>query len=110
MDKINISDKLRIFDKYWQSKIVGEFNGQSVKLIKMKGEFDWHQHKLEDELLIILLGSMKVQLHDTIIVLKDGDLFIIPSGAQHKLIAAEEVHVMTVEPKSTINTEQSQTS
>lgn len=103
MEKINISEKLRSFDKYWQSKLVSDFNNQSVKLTKMKGEFDWHQHESEDELYLVLKGQLNIELDNDTVILNEGDLFIIPSNTGHRLIAAQEVHLMVVEPKSTLN-------
>ncbi|MGE0085717.1 MAG: cupin domain-containing protein [Desulfococcaceae bacterium] len=103
MEKINISEKLRSFDKYWQSKLVSDFNNQSVKLTKMKGEFDWHQHESEDELYLVLKGQLNIEFQNETVILNEGDLFIIPSGTGHRLIAAQDVHLLIVEPKSTLN-------
>ncbi len=105
MEKINISEKLRSFDKYWQSKLVSDFNNQSVKLTKMKGEFDWHQHETEDELYLVLKGQLTIEFQNETVILNDGDLFIIPSGTGHRLVAAQDVHLLVVEPKSTLNME-----
>ncbi len=105
MDKVSITENLRIFDKYWQSKIVGDLNGQNVKLAKMKGEFDWHHHKSQDELLLVIKGIMQVKFEDNDITLKEGEFFIIKRGVDHKLVADDEVHTFIIEPKSTLNTE-----
>ncbi|GBC59526.1 mannose-6-phosphate isomerase [Desulfonema ishimotonii] len=108
MEKISISDKLRTFDKYWQSKLVGEFNSQSVKLAKMKGEFDWHHHKTEDELFLILKGQLKVDFKNEYVTLNEGELFIVPRNRGHRLVAEQEVQLLVVEPKSTLNIERPQ--
>ncbi len=103
MEKINISEKLRTFDKYWQSKLVGEFNNQSVKLTKMKGDFDWHHHNTEDEFFLVLKGQLSIEFQDDSVVLNEGDLFVIQRERGHRLIAAQEVHLLVIEPKSTLN-------
>jgi mannose-6-phosphate isomerase-like protein (cupin superfamily) len=105
MEKINISEKLRTFDKYWQSKQVTDFNSQSVKLVKLKGEFEWHHHKAEDEFYLVLKGQLNVELEDESVVLDEGDLFVVPRNRGHRLLAAQEVHLMIIEPKSTLHGE-----
>lgn len=105
MGKVSITDNMRIFDKYWQSKIVGEFNGMNVKLVKLKGEFEWHNHNTKDELLMVLKGALTIEMQDEESVLKDGDLYIVNHGTDHRLIADEEAHLFVVEPKSTRKTE-----
>ncbi|MFP4030552.1 MAG: cupin domain-containing protein [Desulfococcaceae bacterium] len=103
MQKVSISEKLRTFDKYWQTKLVGEFNNQSVKLAKLKGEFDWHRHKTEDEMYLVLKGQLSLELKNEAVVLEEGELFIVPKNSGHRLSAAQEVHLLMVEPKSTLN-------
>lgn len=103
MEKINISEKLRTFDKYWQSKLVSEFNNQSVKLTKLKGEFDWHQHESEDEFFLILKGQLTIEFQNESIVLDEGDLFIVPRNSSHRLMAVQDVQILVIEPKSTLN-------
>lgn len=103
MEKVNIAEKLRVFDKYWQSKMVGQFNGQQVKLTKMKGDFDWHYHHSEDELYLMLKGTMSIKFRDSELTLKEGEFFIIPKGTEHKISAEDEVHAMIIEPASTLN-------
>lgn len=103
MEKINISEKLRTFDKYWQSKLVSEFNSQSVKITKMKGEFEWHQHETEDEFYLVLKGQLNIEFQKESIILEEGDLFIVPRNTNHRLIAAQDVHLLIIEPKSTLN-------
>lgn len=106
MEKINISEKLRTFDKYWQSKLVGEFNNQSVKLIKMKGEFDWHRHTDEDEFVLVLKGQLSIDFQKDAVILEEGDLFIIPCNSNHRLVAPQDVNLLIIEAKSTVNRDQ----
>lgn len=105
MEKINISEKLRTFDKYWQSKLVSEFNSQSVKITKMKGEFGWHEHESDDEFYLVLKGQLNIEFQKESVVLEEGDLFIVPRKTGHRLIAVQDVHLLIIEPKSTLNIE-----
>jgi len=104
MEKINISEKFNLFNDYWNPRIIGELNGQEVKLVKVRGEFVWHDHKNEDELFLIIKGKLKIEFRDRIVELNEGEMIIIPHGVEHKPFAEEEVHMMLFEPKSTINT------
>ncbi len=104
MDKVNIEEKLSQFNDYWQPKIIGELNGQYVKLAKLKGEFVWHQHEKEDEMFMVIKGRLLIKLRDHDVILNPGEFFIIPRGVEHIPIADEEVQVMLFEPKSVINT------
>ena len=104
MDKVNLEEKFSRFDGYWQPKIVGELNGQYVKLVKLKGEFVWHQHETEDELFMVIKGQLLIRLRDRDIYLNPGEFFIIPRGVEHLPVAEGEVQVMLFEPQSVINT------
>lgn len=104
MNKINIADKLSLFSDHWNPRIVGELNGQHVKLVKFKGEFVWHKHDLEDELFYVLEGSFKIEFRDKTITLTKGEFLIVPKGVEHKPVAEEEVSVLLFEPAGTINT------
>lgn len=104
MDKVNIKDKFSQFNEHWQPKIVGELNGQYVKLAKLKGEFVWHQHESEDEMFMVITGQLLIKLRDRDVILNAGEFFIIPRGIEHIPIAEEEVEIMLFEPKSVINT------
>jgi len=104
MEKINLSKKLDAFTDYWSPKIVGELNGQHVKLVKLKGEFIWHHHDNEDELFYVVKGALRIELRDTTVTINEGEFFIVPRGVEHKPVAEEEVHVMLFEPMSTLNT------
>lgn len=104
MNKVNIENKLDQISEYWKPHIVGELNGQEVKLSKFKGEFIWHHHEEEDELFLVLKGRMAIHLRDRIVELEEGEFFIVPRGAEHKPVSEEEVHLMLFEPASTLNT------
>ncbi len=104
MEKINLDQKLSLFSDYWNPRIVGELNGQHVKLAKLKGEFVWHHHDHEDELFYVVKGKLKMEFRDKIIELVPGEMIVVPKGVEHKPVAVEEVHVMLFEPASTLNT------
>ena len=104
MKKVNLSEKFSLFEGYWEPKIVGELNGQLVKLAKLKGEFVWHHHELEDEFFMVINGHLTIKLRDKSIDLNEGEFFIIPKGIEHLPVADNEVHVLMFEPKDTVNT------
>jgi mannose-6-phosphate isomerase-like protein (cupin superfamily) len=104
MEKVNLAEKFGLFEEYWSPKIVGELNGQHVKLAKLKGEFIWHHHEAEDELFLVVKGQLVLELREQDVVLEEGEFFIVPRGVEHKPVAEEEVHVLLFEPKSTLNT------
>ena len=104
MDKVNLTEKLsRILD-HWNPRIVGELNGQQVKLVKLQGEFDWHHHEREDELFLVLRGALEIHLRDRVVRLSEGEFFIVEKGVEHKPVAESETHVMLLEPATTLNT------
>lgn len=104
MSKINIKDKLQTFSDYWNPRIVGELNGQLVKLVKFKGEFVWHHHENEDELFLVIEGRFEMHYRDKVVMLNKGEFIIVPKGVEHKPMAKEEVSVLLFEPKDTVNT------
>jgi len=104
MEKVNLTEKFGLFDEYWSPKIVGELNGQHVKLAKLKGEFIWHHHEVEDELFLVIKGQLVLKLKEKDVVLEEGEFFIVPRGVEHKPVAKEEAHVLLFEPVSTLNT------
>ncbi len=104
MEKVNLAQKLALFADYWSPKVVGDLNGQQVKLAKLKGEFVWHHHAEEDELFLVLKGRLVIKLRDGEIVLDEGEFVVIPRGVEHLPVAEEEVHVLLLEPASTLNT------
>lgn len=104
MKKINIIEKFSKINKYWDPKIVGELNGQQVKLVKFKGEFDWHKHDHEDELFMVINGTFDLNLKEQKITLCENEMIVVPRGTEHCPSANEEVSVLLFEPVSTINT------
>lgn len=101
---VNIAEKLSLFSDYWHPRIIGELNGQHVKLAKLKGEFEWHSHENEDELFYVLKGSLTMQFRDRTETVKEGEFIIVEKGVEHRPVAENEVHVMLFEPATTINT------
>ncbi len=104
MKKINMQEKLSLFREHWTPKIIGELNGQYVKLAKIKGDFVWHNHEQEDELFMVLKGSLVMELPDEKILLNEGEILIVPKGIDHRPIADEEAHILMFEPVSTAHT------
>ncbi len=104
MNKVNIDEKLSLFSEYWDPKIVGELNGQYVKLVKFKGEFVWHKHDKEDEMFFIIKGKFKMEYRDRTVEINENEFIIVPRGVEHKPVAEEEVSVMLFEPKTILNT------
>jgi len=104
MNVINIKEKFSLFSEYWTPKIVGELNGQHIKLAKFKGEFIWHQHDNEDELFMVIKGILTICFRDKVETIRENEMIIVPKGVEHKPVAEEEVWVMLFEPISTLNT------
>jgi len=104
IEKINIQNKFDLFHDYWNPRVVGKLNGQSVKLVKFKGEFVWHKHDNEDEMFLVIHGAFNMELRDKVLNISKGDFIIIPKGTEHRPVAEHEVHVMLFEPDSTLNT------
>ena len=102
--KINIDQKLSLFNDHWNPRIIGELNKQHVKLAKIKGEFIWHKHDKEDEMFLVLKGILKIEFRDRIEIIHENEIIIVPKGVEHKPIAEEEVSIMLFEPATTINT------
>lgn len=105
MLKVNISEKLAQIHEFWSPHIAGEVNDTHVKLAKLKGEFDWHFHENEDEMFLVIKGNLTIQLrNENDVILQEGEFFIVPKGLEHRPVAKEEVHIMLIEPKTTLNT------
>lgn len=104
MNKVNISEKLSLFNDHWNPRIVAELNGQHVKLAKLHGEFVWHKHDEEDELFFVIKGQLKIEFRDRTIVINENEFLVVPKGVEHKPVAKNEVSVMLFEPVSTLNT------
>ncbi len=101
---VNIADKFSKFDDYWHPRIVGALNGQHVKIAKIKGEFDWHFHENEDELFLVVQGTLQMHLRDRVVLINPGEFYIVPRGVEHRPVADDEVHMMMFEPETTSNT------
>lgn len=105
MENINIKEKFSKIDKYWTPYIIGELNGQYVKIAKVKGDFVWHKHENEDELFMVFQGTLLVDFKDKTVELSEGETLIVPKGIDHRpRTNGEEVHILMFEPKSTLNT------
>jgi mannose-6-phosphate isomerase-like protein (cupin superfamily) len=104
MTKVNVEEKLSLFNEQWQPKIVGELNGQYVKLVKFQGPFVWHHHDDEDEMFFVVKGRFRMEYEDHAEWIEEGEFVIVPRGVEHKPVAEEEAHVLLFEPVSTLNT------
>ena len=104
MPKVNLAEKLAAFDDHWNPRIVGELNGQQVKLVKFLGPFTWHHHDAEDELFLVVRGRFRMEYRDRHEWIEQGEFLIVPRGVEHRPVADEEVEVLLFEPASTLNT------
>lgn len=104
MNKVNVAEKLSLFDDHWNPRILGELNGQQVKFAKIKGEFIWHKHDEEDEMFFVIEGKFNMELRDKVIELCKGEFLIVPKGVEHRPVAIEEASIMLFEPATTLNT------
>jgi len=104
MNKVNLAEKLNSISEHWKPKIVGECNGQMVKLVKFQGEFVWHKHDVEDELFLTVRGRFRMEFRDRSVWLEPGEFLIVPRGVEHRPVADEEAQVLLFEPASTLNT------
>lgn len=102
--KINLNQKLSLFNDYWSPKIIGELNENFIKLVKFQGEFVWHSHKDEDELFIVIKGKLTIKFRDQDLTANPGEIILIPKGVEHCPSPEEEVWAMVIEPKTVINT------
>ena len=104
MKKINLEDKLSKFSEHWSPKVIAEMNDYQFKLVKIEGEFVWHDHPDTDEVFIVIEGTMKIEFEDQTIELNEGEMLVVPKGVRHKPYAEEECKVMLVEPRGVVNT------
>ena len=104
-EKINMAEKFALIDEHWRPKVVGELNGQEVKLVKAKGtEFPFHHHEREDEMFLVVKGRLRLEFRDHVVDLKPGEFYIVPRGVEHRPVAEAEVEVMLFEPAAVLNT------
>jgi mannose-6-phosphate isomerase-like protein (cupin superfamily) len=104
LEKVNLSEKFGLFDEHWSPKIAGEVNDSYVKLVKFRGDFVWHKHDEEDEMFLVVRGSIVIKLRDGDVRLGEGEFVVIPRGVEHMPVAEEEAHVILFEPKTVLNT------
>jgi mannose-6-phosphate isomerase-like protein (cupin superfamily) len=104
MNIVNLNEKFGSFSDHWSPKIVGEVNDCHVKAVKLKGEFVWHHHEVEDELFLVVKGTLRMKFRDHEAIIREGEFIIVPRGVEHCPVAEEEVHIVLIEPKSTLNT------
>jgi mannose-6-phosphate isomerase-like protein (cupin superfamily) len=104
MDKVNLAEKFALFGDSWSPKIVGDLNGQQVKLVKFQGPFVWHHHATQDELFLVVKGRFRMEFRDRTVWVEEGELIIIPHGVEHRPVAEDEAQVLLFEPASTVNT------
>jgi mannose-6-phosphate isomerase-like protein (cupin superfamily) len=104
MDKVNIAEKLSLFDEHWSPKIVGQVNDSLVKLVKFKGDFVWHKHDKEDEMFLVVKGRIRICFRDCDVDLDEGEFLVVPRGVEHRPVAGEEAHVLLFEPATVLNT------
>ena len=104
MEKVNLNEKLARIQDHWHPRIVGELNGQHVKLAKLQGPFVWHHHEDEDELFLVIEGAFEMHFRDRVVPLREGEFLIVPRGVEHRPVAEDEVAVLLFEPVGTLNT------
>ncbi len=104
IDKVNLAEKFALIDEYWRPKVVGELNGQEVKLVKFQGEFPWHHHENEDEMFMAMKGNFRIEFRDKTVELSEGEFVVVPKGVEHRPVAENEVEVLLFEPKNVLNT------
>lgn len=101
---INFQEKLSKFSEHWSPRIIAQMNDYHFKIVKVQGEFLWHDHPETDEVFIVLQGRLEIQFRDGSVQLNEGEMFVVPKGVEHKPVAEEECHILLVEPVGTINT------
>ena len=104
MDKVNLGEKLAGFDERWAPRIVADYNGNDVMVVKLEGEFVWHSHPETDDFFLVLQGTLDIELCDRTVTLRPGELFVVPRGVEHRPVARGEVHLLLIEPRGTPNT------
>lgn len=104
VEKVTLTEKFSLITEHWRPKVVGELNGQEVKLVKFKGEFPWHHHENEDEMFFAINGTFTLEFRDRWVTVNPGEFIIVPRGVEHRPVAEEEVEVMLFEPANVRNT------
>lgn len=104
MQAVNLSEKFGKFQDFWKPRVIGELNDCHVKAVKIKGEFMWHHHDNEDEMFLVVKGTLRMRFRDRDVLVREGEFIIVPHGVEHMPAAEEEVHIVLLEPKTTLNT------
>lgn len=104
MSAINLADKLSQFTNHWSPKTVGQFNGHDLMVVKVEGEFVWYSHADTDDLFLVLKGEIDIQMRDRTVNLREGEMFVVPKGVEHRPVARSEAHLLLIEPAGTPNT------
>ncbi|CAN5783886.1 cupin domain-containing protein [soil metagenome] len=104
MEKVNLAEKFALIGEPWRPKVVGELNGQEIKLVKFQGAFPWHHHETEDEMFMALKGNFRIEFRDKTVELSEGEFVIVPRGIEHRPVAESEVEVLLFEPANLKNT------
>jgi mannose-6-phosphate isomerase-like protein (cupin superfamily) len=104
MNTVNLKEKFSLFSDHWKPRIIGEVNDCHIKAVKLQGEFVWHHHENEDELFLVVKGTLRMKFRDHEAVIKEGEFIIVPRGVEHCPVADKETHIVLIEPKSTLNT------
>ncbi len=110
MQSINLTEKLSTFSEYWQPRVVGQFNGHDIMVVKVKGEFVWHKHDDTDDVFLVLSGRICIHLREGAVTLGQGELFVVPKGVEHRPVAEDEAHILLIEPQGTPNSGNADTS
>ncbi|MEM1365893.1 MAG: cupin domain-containing protein [Pseudomonadota bacterium] len=103
-DAVNLADKLSTFSEHWSPRIVSQFNGHDVMVVKVEGEFNWHSHPDTDDFFLVLDGTVDIELRDRTVTLEAGEMYVVPKGVEHRPVARAEAQIMLIEPKGTPNT------
>ncbi len=104
MDKVSLAEKLALFSDHWKPRIVADYNGNDVMVVKVLGEFTWHSHPETDDFFLVLSGELDIELRDRTVTLGPGELFVVPRGMEHRPVARSEVQLLLIEPRGTPNT------
>lgn len=104
MGKINLKEKLSLFSEHWSPKVISELNDYQIKLVKIQGDFVWHNHSETDELFLVIEGKMKIEFKNKTIELNKGELYVVPKGIEHRPYAEDECQIMLIEPRGVVNT------
>ena len=102
--KVNLKEKLALFSDHWSPKVIAEMNDYQFKLVKLQGDFVWHNHADTDEAFIVIKGEMRIEFEDETIELSEGEMYVVPKGVEHKPYAEKECKVMIIEPRGVVNT------